>query len=266
MCLFLVRTAFGFAYVRSDVPLEMGIYTQTSPDVARVVNEIDLTSEILPQRDRLPILYDTEGRTPLAFYLRHYINAKAVSDFSKTALNANGVPNVQDYPIIMAFTDKRDALTAQLGDKYVRRTYSFRWWFDEAQYRNFVPTAQKQIEFLTGKISTVAVADTNGQLLVSKGEVLTAEKLKSLQDKKGALDKLYNSSGGNSALLNTGLFLSGVGKELQGQDFVRLWRYVMYREVAFPIGSSDFDLYISKDIIGVYRQYSDLYERPLDRS
>jgi len=265
LSIFLLRTGFDYAYTNGDVPVEMGIYTQTSPDVTRVVNEIKTVSVMLPQGRRTPILFDTEGRTPLEFYLRDFPNRKAASDFTQPTLQAAGVSDITSYPLIIAFTDKRDQLTA-LNDQYVRRTYAFRWWFGEDQYRTFIPAAQREMDFLTNRASQVAVNDATGKLVINKGELMSTQKLEALRDSKGVLDKLYNGNGGNSALLNIGLAIRGVGTELQGDNFARLWRFVIFREVPQAIGSTDFDLYIRKDIIGLYRQYGDLVEKPLDRS
>ncbi|MEI7554424.1 flippase activity-associated protein Agl23 [Candidatus Chlorohelix sp.] len=266
MSYFTLHTAFAYAYVYADVPQEIGVYTQTSPDVARVVNEINTVANVLPQRYSTPIMYDNETRTPLDFYLRDFTNRKAVKDFSAQSLSSSEIDTLSTYPIIIALTDKRTALEPQLGGRYERYTYSFRAWFGEETYRNFIPVADKEIEFLTGKINQTTVRDNEGQVALTKGEVMNADKLQALSSTKGLLDKLYNGNGGNSWILNTSLLVSGVSKELQGDDFSRLWRYVVFREVVQPIGSLNFDLYISKDILAFYRQYGNLVERPLDRS
>jgi 4-amino-4-deoxy-L-arabinose transferase-like glycosyltransferase len=266
MSIFLMRTGFAYAYVYADVPQEIGIYTQTSPDVTRVVGEIQAVATVYPQRNKLPILYDTEGRAPLEFYLRHFDNRKASREFTVQALAANQI-KPQDYPIIIAFTDKRNDLAPQLNENYVRRTYAFRWWFTEDQYRTLVPAAERQIEHLTGKTSQVTVRDDSGQVIITKGETLTPEKLQSIRNSRGVLNKLYDGNGGNSLMLNASLFFSGVSNTFfQGDNFSRLWRYLMYRETVQPIGSVDFDLWIRKDIVPLYRQYGDLVEKPLDRS
>ena len=281
---FLLHTGFTYAFDHGDVALEMGVYTQTTPDLYRVVKELDTVSTVLsapkqlmPSDERaypsainntklLPVLYDDDLRTPLDFYLRDYTNRRRVADF--TAANASKL-NLAAYPVIMVADGKQSTLDdtqkKTLADNYVARHYTFQYWFEESQYRNFDQSVSIQISTLQDKPSQAAVKDANNQIVLNKGELMNTEVLQKLSGEPGVLDKVYNANGGSSSLLH----LQQAGKALYqlrtSADFSRLWRYVMFREQFRPLGRREFTLYIKKDIIGVWRQYGDLVDFPISR-
>jgi 4-amino-4-deoxy-L-arabinose transferase-like glycosyltransferase len=282
---FLLHTGFTYAFDHGDVALEMGVYTQTTPDVYQVVKELDKVSTVLsaqkqlmPSDERaypsainnlklLPVLYDDDLRTPLDFYLRDYTNRRRVVDF--TPANTNQL-NLADYPVIMVADAKQNTLDdtqkKTLADNYVARHYTFQYWFEESQYRDFDQAAAIQIQNLQNKNSLAVIKDANNQVVLNKGDLMTPELLQQLAGQPGVLDKIYNANGGNSALLH----LQQAGKSLYEKrtpgDFSRLWRYVMFREQFQPLGRREFTLYIKKDIIGVWRQYADLVDYPISQS
>ncbi|MDB5081796.1 MAG: hypothetical protein JWP00_3720 [Chloroflexi bacterium] len=281
---FLLHTGFTYAFDHGDVAFEMGVYTQTTPDLYRVVKELDTVStvlsaqkQLLPSDERMyasavkdtklvPVLYDDDLRTPLDFYLRDYTNRRRVVDY--TTANAPKL-NLADYPVILVADGKQNTLDElqkkTLADNYVARHYTFQYWFEESQYRDFDQSASIQISNLQNKVSQATVKDANNQVVVNKGDVMTTEMLQDQAGKPGVLDKIYNANGGNSALLH----MQQAGKSLYQLrtpgDFSRLWRYVMFRDQTQPLGRREFTIYIKKDIIGVWRQFGDLVDFPISR-
>ncbi len=62
----------------ADVPKDMLIYTQTSPDVTRVMSEIDALSDELTGGEHLEVWYDSGVSWPFQWYLRNYDNARFI--------------------------------------------------------------------------------------------------------------------------------------------------------------------------------------------
>ncbi len=268
MTFFLLHTAFTYAFDHGDVPLEMGIYTQTAPDAYRVVRELDTVTTILPDLKRTPVLYDDELRTPLDFYLRNYSQKLRVSDFN-TVTAENGTRALSDYKFILMSDTKLNASNEGqkkiLSDNFVSYHYTFHLWFEESQYRDFDKAAAIQLQFLQGKGSLATIKDANNNIVLNKGEIMTTERLQQLTGQPGVLDKIYNSQGANSALLHLRQAGQSLAQLSSPAEFARLWRYVMFREQLYPSGRREFTLYVKKDIIGLWRQYSDLLEFPISR-
>lgn len=269
MCLYLLYTATTYAYNSADVALEMGVYTQTHPDVYRVVKELDIVTTVLPEQKRTAIMYDNNLRTPFDFYLRDYIYKQRITDFSTLTSERGAALTLNDFPFVLIADESvgqlNEANKRILAENYVGRHYMFHNWFDESQYRNFDKSAEKEIEFLQGKQSEGAVRDANGNVVINKTELMTIERLQQLGGLPGVLDKLYNVNGGNAALLH----LQEAGRSLaqlrNPTEMARLWRYVMYREQIQPLGRREFTLYIKKDLAGIWRQYADLVDFPISR-
>jgi len=270
LSIFLVRTGFAYAFQQGDIPVEMGIYTQTAPDLKRTVAEINNLTMVLPERRRTPVLYDDEMRTPLDFYLREYSAARKSQDFTLKGLEASGVPNLNDYPIIMITDSRRDAMDeAQkklLQTGYISRHRVFRWWFAEEPYRNFDQTDAAQMQFLLNRSSKISLNDAEGKLVIRQGEIMTQEKLNTAQAARGSvLGKLYSGNGGNNLILNINEAAQSVAKLGNPADASRLWRFVFYREQVQPLGHLDYTLYIRNDIAGLYRQFADLVPYPISQ-
>ncbi len=129
------HTAWGVTYARGDIPQDMLVYVQTSPDVPRVVQEIQQISERTGAGKDLKILLDggyTEsvgGQTvshesiawPFEWYLRDYKNK---SYYSKTFT----VPT--DAAVILAMTPNEDPIRSALGN-YVAIHGRLNWWYPE---------------------------------------------------------------------------------------------------------------------------------------
>ncbi|TXG82443.1 MAG: TIGR03663 family protein [Thermomicrobiales bacterium] len=110
-----------------DVPQDMLIYTQTSPDVTRVMDELSALSEELTGGEGLEIWYDSGVSWPFQWYLRNYDNARFVG----ASLNQD--PG--NAPVLLL--DGSSGMSSQFLSNYTATDYVLRWWFPEEIYRGF---------------------------------------------------------------------------------------------------------------------------------
>jgi uncharacterized protein (TIGR03663 family) len=130
-----IGTGWGVTYARGDIPRDMLVYVQSSPDVPRVVQEIERLSQQTGTGKEIRILLDggyTEnvgGRTityesvswPFEWYLRDY---KGKSYYSKT------LPTPTDAPVIIAMVANQGPIANQLSN-YVPVRGRLNWWHPE---------------------------------------------------------------------------------------------------------------------------------------
>jgi len=128
LALLQIHTAWRMNYYEADVPRDMLIYTQTSPDVTRLMSEIDQLSEETTGGKGLKIWYDSGVSWPMQWYLRDYPN----KEFKGTA--ASSVPD--DVPIVIVSNDYERGFKDALSG-YIPQEYVLRWWFPEETYRDF---------------------------------------------------------------------------------------------------------------------------------
>jgi uncharacterized protein (TIGR03663 family) len=126
-----IRSGWEVTYNRGDIPRDMLVYVQTSPDVPRVVREIDRIAAQTGDGRRLRILLDggyTERAVvyesiawPFEWYLRDYTNK---SYYSRT------FPTPTDAPVILAMVPNQAPIRDALGD-YVPQRGRLNWWYPE---------------------------------------------------------------------------------------------------------------------------------------
>jgi hypothetical protein len=154
----------------------MLVYTQTSPDVGKVMNQIEaLTYLTGSTRETFKVAYDSGVSWPFEWYLR---------DYRGRSFYGTGTPD-PDAPVVLASIEDGTAerVSALLRDRYVVQRYRLRAWFDESDYRRI---------------------------------------------------------GQDPALL----WRSVANPETRG----RLWRFLLYREPLKPSGSTDFLLFVRRDL------------------
>ena len=125
---FSIHTAWQAVYYHGDVPVEMLVYTQTSPDVGKVMKQIEtLAYRTGAGKESFKVAYDSGVSWPFEWYLR---------DYKGRNFYGSGQPDA-DAPIVLASfennTDQR--VRAFLGNRYVGQRYRLRAWFDESDYR-----------------------------------------------------------------------------------------------------------------------------------
>jgi len=107
----------------TDTPVEMLIYTQSSPDIRDVMKEIDAAAFRAGTGANFKIAYDSGVSWPFEWYLR---------DYPGKVFFGMGSPPPDAAVVLVGFEDNHDAaIRAQLGDRYVGQRYKLRWWFPE---------------------------------------------------------------------------------------------------------------------------------------
>jgi hypothetical protein len=130
LCLLLVlgvatvRSAYRVTYVLGDVPREMLIYTQTSPDVHQMVHRLEELSIRRTGGLDMPIIYDNE--TVWTWYFRNYPNARR----SGPQLSSAPGPEVMAVMMLQENLDRHPQNREYL-EGFVLQRFPLRWWFPE---------------------------------------------------------------------------------------------------------------------------------------
>ncbi|MEZ4506433.1 MAG: TIGR03663 family protein [Thermomicrobiales bacterium] len=127
LSLLQVHAGWHLSMHDGDVPQDMLIYTQTSPDVTRVMDEIGALSEELTGGKGLEIWYDSEVSWPFQWYLRNYDNARFIG--------ASLTQDPGNAPVLLL--DGNSGMSSQFLSNYTATDYVLRWWFPEEIYRGF---------------------------------------------------------------------------------------------------------------------------------
>ena len=128
LTLLQVHAGWRMSMHEADVPKDMLIYTQTSPDVTRVMNEIDALSEELTGGQHLEIWYDSEVSWPFQWYLRNFDQARFIG--ASLSQDPGGAP-------ILLLGGNSSTVAAPYLANYTVTNYVLRWWFPEETYRGF---------------------------------------------------------------------------------------------------------------------------------
>jgi len=126
LAMFSVRTGIVAAFEHGDVPREMIVYTQTSPDVPDIMERIEGVARTSGKGQDLPVVVDTTYTWPWAWYLRDYdIRYDSISEDFRPPEGA----------VLLIAREHEDRVAPYL-DRYQQPVpFRLRWWFPEA-YRN----------------------------------------------------------------------------------------------------------------------------------
>ncbi|MFN8507707.1 MAG: TIGR03663 family protein [Dehalococcoidia bacterium] len=132
LAFFSLKAMVGASFERGDVPKDMLIYTQSAPDIPRLMTQIDALAEATGLGYDMPILVDSMDSFawPWAWYLRDYRRVGYI-DLSQGPLPAG------DYRVLLvnqANIPKTDGALAErtTGPEFQKAVpYPHRWWFDE---------------------------------------------------------------------------------------------------------------------------------------
>jgi hypothetical protein len=133
MVVLTVRTGWIASYQNGDTPVEMIVYTQTSPDITRLLDTIEETGA----GNAIPLTIDqTSGFTwPWAWYMRSATNVNFPSYGGSSVVSNPGAP------IVVVHSQNQDASDEGLRGQYTEgERIKHRWWFPESTYRNLTPT------------------------------------------------------------------------------------------------------------------------------
>ncbi len=122
--LFTIHADWPLNYYRGDVPDDMLIYTQTTPQVKTAVAQINALSNQLTGGTDMKILLDNSSTWPFAWYLRDYKNLS----YQAT------ITSPPDQPVVITAVENEAQDKPQLAN-YVGNRYKLRWWFPE-DYRS----------------------------------------------------------------------------------------------------------------------------------
>jgi hypothetical protein len=128
-----IRAGYIASFQNGDVPVEMLVYTQTSPDVTRLVREIQKTAEASGQSSDVPITIDqTSGFTwPWAWYLRNDSRVSFLASGSETPLADDPKTSV-----VLIHSQNQAKVNDVLAGVYSdAELVKHRWWFPEDTYR-----------------------------------------------------------------------------------------------------------------------------------
>jgi uncharacterized protein (TIGR03663 family) len=126
LAMFSVRTGIVAAFEHGDVPREMIVYTQTSPDVPDIMERIERVARTSGKGHDLPVVVDTTYTWPWAWYLRDY------------AIRYDSIPEDFEPPegaVLLIAREHEDRVAPYL-DRYQQPVpFRLRWWFPEV-YRD----------------------------------------------------------------------------------------------------------------------------------
>lgn len=123
-----VRYAWLASYVHGDIAREMLIYTQTTPDVTMVMDELEMLSRRIAGGRDMVIAYDNEVSWPFEWYLRHFPN--------KRYFGENPSANIAEAPVVLVGLSNEQKIKPYIPD-YIRHQYKLRWWFPE-EYKDLI--------------------------------------------------------------------------------------------------------------------------------
>lgn len=129
-----VRAGAIASYRNGDTPVEMLVYTQTSPDVPRLLRSLESAGAAGDVR------VEIDGASgfswPWAWYFRDTPEV-AFPTYGADSFDAAG-----GAPVMVVHVRNRDSADAALADGYAdARRVRHRWWFPEHVYRNLTPGA-----------------------------------------------------------------------------------------------------------------------------
>ncbi|MBC8075339.1 MAG: TIGR03663 family protein, partial [Chloroflexales bacterium] len=121
---YTVRNSVRLSFLSGDTPREMLIYTQTSPDVMRVVRNLERASRVRHNNLSMPVIYDNE--TVWSWYMRRFTAATE----SGQVLSERPGPEVQAVLMLQENIDRSPANLEMLQGFHVQRL-PLRWWLPE---------------------------------------------------------------------------------------------------------------------------------------
>ena len=139
LMLLTVRASTVAAYNHGDVPVEMLVYTQTSPDIRRLAVEISRADGYEGEDNGISIAVDdTSGFTwPWAWYLRDSDQYHASYRGIDGEAVESGAPSAE---VLLVHSNNEDEVSPSLEGLYTEgQRIRHRWWFPEHTYRELTP-------------------------------------------------------------------------------------------------------------------------------
>jgi len=122
LLVFSIRTAGVASFEHGDIPVELLVYTQTSPDVPRLRDAIEEVAEASGLGRDVPIVVDNELTWPWVWYLRDYRNKSYPSSFEEP---------LPDGAILLISKSNVPSLDLDPALYDSGEPFRLRWWFPE---------------------------------------------------------------------------------------------------------------------------------------
>ena len=128
-----VRAGWILSYRNGDTPIEMLVYTQTTPDVTRLLGEIKAAG-VASGLDVSITIDGTSGFSwPWAWYLRD-------TPVGYPAFDGAPPEQAPDTSVLLVHSQNKASVEPLLGDAYDDgERIRHRWWFPEDTYRGLTP-------------------------------------------------------------------------------------------------------------------------------
>jgi len=121
--LFGFRTAWDVSYNSGDVPTEMIVYAQGSPEAKRIISEINNIATRTGHGHDLMLSVDRDIYWGLLWYIREYKNVDYL-DMHKLEEKPEG--------FVLLASDSNDHIASKYSDEYTdRREFLYMWWPSE---------------------------------------------------------------------------------------------------------------------------------------
>ncbi|MCC6456505.1 MAG: TIGR03663 family protein [Caldilineaceae bacterium] len=143
-----VRFTYMLNYINYDMATEYLVYAHATPDIKRMLSELDLISERTVGARNVVVAYDDDTSWPLSWYMRLYPNARFYG--------ANPNADVMSSPVVIVGSKNYEAVRPYVSRDYVKRTYRQVWWPDQGYY-NF--TWDRFVSTITDPVKMKNIAD-----------------------------------------------------------------------------------------------------------
>ena len=127
LSLLTVRFAWMLAYINYDYATEYLVYAHATPDVKRVMAEIEEISRRTVGDKEIKVAYDDDSTWPLEWYFREYRN--------RSFYGANPSKEALDAPLVIVGDKNESKVKPFLGNRYHHFSYRLIWWPIE-NYKN----------------------------------------------------------------------------------------------------------------------------------
>ncbi len=248
LVLFELHLGWNLAFFGGDVPTDMLVYTQTAPDMPRMMEELDELSRQTTGRDSGLVVMDSSSTIwPMNWYLREYITANNVRTFGGQPAGQSQMvaPPPSDVAVVMVGNDDMGAWEEQYLTNFQRTDYVMRWWFPEEYYRNFTysPDAPRpdypglwKVDPATGKEVRATWGDTATKAVSS---------VRALGGKAESVQLATISANGEMGTPEV---------HVTPAPTTTLWRYFALREPPLTVGSFNFHLYVRNDLVPTFNE------------
>jgi hypothetical protein len=234
LAFFEMHLGWHLAFFGGDVPTDMLVYTQTSPDMPMMMNEINTLSKERTGGYELPIWYSSSTVWPMNWYLRDYM-ATGTAHFFGSSLQS---PPADDAAIVMVGNEDFGPWEDQNLQNYERTDYVMRWWFPEEIYRAFTYSPPAPRPDYPGLWKPNALGK---EVRPTWGDTLKKawESIRALANPPQRTQVVAQGSGGGSV----------ISEQVTPAPTSNLWRFIALREPPHTIESYNFHLYVRKDLV-----------------